>query len=127
MLDAVRLGPADDAAAVTSGRLRQVTERLITAGQWQPGDRDMLIVMDAGYDVMRLGWLLRDLPIELVGSLLADRNLRHPAPPRVPQPKGGRPPKHGKEFRLAKPETWTEPPVVTVNDTLRYGKAEARA
>lgn len=110
VLDAVRLGPADDAAAVTADQLRQVTERLITAGQWRPGDRDMLIVMDAGYDVMRLAWLLRDLPIELVGRLRSDRNLRLPAPPRVYQPKGGRPPKHGKEFRLAKPETWPEPP-----------------
>jgi hypothetical protein len=127
VLDAVRLGPADDAAAVTADQLRHVAERLIAAGQWQPGDRDMLIVMDAGYDVMRLAWLLRDLPIELVGRLRSDRNLRLPAPPRVYQPKGGRPPKHGKEFRLAKPETWTEPPVVTVNDTPRYGKAEARA
>lgn len=24
-------------------------------------------------------------------------------------PQGGRPPKHGKEFRFAKPETWGEP------------------
>jgi hypothetical protein len=127
VLDAVRLGPADDAAAVTADQLRHVAERLIAAGQWQPGDRDMLIVMDAGYDVMRLAWLLRDLPIELVGRLRSDRNLRLPAPPRVYQPKGGRPPKHGKEFRLAKPETWTEPSVLTVNDTPRYGKAEARA
>lgn len=54
VLDAVRLGPADDAAAVTADQLRKVAERLIAADQWRPGDRDMLIVMDAGYDVMRL-------------------------------------------------------------------------
>jgi hypothetical protein len=127
VLDAVRLGPADDAAAVTADQLRRVAERLIVAVQWRPGDRDMLIVMDAGYDVMRLAWLLRDLPVELAGRLRSDRALRLPAPPRVYQPKGGRPPKHGKEFSLARPQTWTEPSVVTVNDTPRYGKAEARA
>ncbi|MGW7517920.1 transposase [Streptomyces sp. NPDC054796] len=69
VLDAVRLGPADDAAAVTADQLRAVVERLIAAGQWQRGDRNMLVVMDAGYDVMRLAWVLRDLPVELVGRL----------------------------------------------------------
>ncbi|TQE21621.1 transposase [Streptomyces ipomoeae] len=127
VLDAIRLGPEDDAAAVTAAQLRQVVERLIAAGQWRDGDRDILIVMDAGYDVMRLAWLLSDLPVELVGRLRSDRVLRLPTPPRVYDPKGGRPPKHGPEFRLAKPETWPEPAVVTRNDTPRYGKAEARA
>ncbi|GHE09692.1 hypothetical protein GCM10010339_62940 [Streptomyces alanosinicus] len=128
VLDAVRLRPADDAAAVTAGQLRQVVQRLIAAGQWRHGDLDVLIVMDAGYDVMRLARLLSDLPVELAGRLRSDdRALRLPKPPRVYDPKGGRPPKHGPEFRLAKPETWPEPAVVTMNDTPRYGKAEARA
>ncbi|GAA0455103.1 hypothetical protein GCM10009544_17300 [Streptomyces stramineus] len=51
VLDAVRLGPADDVVAVTADQLRQVVQRLIAAGQWRHGDRDVLIVMDAGYDV----------------------------------------------------------------------------
>ncbi|SCG12322.1 DDE superfamily endonuclease, partial [Streptomyces sp. MnatMP-M27] len=127
VLDAVRLGPEDDAIAVTAHQLRQVVERLIRAGQWSDGDRDVLVVMDAGYDVTRLAWLLSDLPVELVGRLRSDRVLRLPKPPRVYDPKGGRPPEHGPEFRLAKPETWPEPAVVTMNDTPRYGKAEARA
>ncbi|MGW7514123.1 NF041680 family putative transposase [Streptomyces sp. NPDC054796] len=127
VLDAVRLGPTDDAAAVTSHQIRQVVERLIAASQWHDGDRDILVVMDAGYDVMRLAWVLRDLPVDLVGRLRSDRVLRLPKPPRVYDPKGGRPPKHGKEFSLARPESWPEPCVVTVNDTPRYGKAEARA
>ncbi|MFI0982739.1 transposase, partial [Streptomyces sp. NPDC021093] len=95
VLDVVRLGPADDAAAVTAGQLRAVVERLVAAGQWQCGDPDILIVMDAGYDVMRLVWVLRDLPVELVGRLRSDRVLRLPKPPRVYDPRGGRPPKHG--------------------------------
>jgi DDE superfamily endonuclease len=39
LLDAVRLGPADDATAVTAEQLRGVIERLIAAGHWRPGDR----------------------------------------------------------------------------------------
>lgn len=64
---AVRLGPADD--AVTAGQLRDVVGRLVRAGQWRPGDADILVVVDAGYDVTRLAYVLADLPVELVGRL----------------------------------------------------------
>ncbi|MFF3540008.1 transposase, partial [Streptomyces sp. NPDC002466] len=53
-LDALRLAPGDDAATVTARQMRELVERLITAGQWKDGDRDILIVVDAGYDVPRL-------------------------------------------------------------------------
>jgi hypothetical protein len=43
------LGPADDASAVTAAQLREVVTRLVHAGQWRPGDPDILIVMDSGY------------------------------------------------------------------------------
>jgi transposase len=56
ILDTVRLGPADDATAVTAEQLRGVVERLIGAGQWAPGEPDIVIVTDAGYDVARLAW-----------------------------------------------------------------------
>lgn len=65
ILDAVRLGPVDDATAITAAHLRGVVERLIAAGQWQAGDPAIAIVSDAGYDVTRLAWVLRDLPVEL--------------------------------------------------------------
>jgi hypothetical protein len=119
ILDAVRLGPADDATALTAAQLRGVIEQLIAAGQWTPGDPDITIVTDAGYDVTRLAWVLRDLPIEVVGRIRSDRVMRLLKPPRVCSPKGGRPPKHRPEFRFAKPDTWPEP------DTVKYGKAQA--
>jgi hypothetical protein len=37
-LDAVRLGPADDATAVTAGQVREVVMRIIGAGHWHDGD-----------------------------------------------------------------------------------------
>ncbi|WP_373300023.1 transposase [Streptomyces xantholiticus] len=40
-------------------------ERLIAAGQWHNGDLDVLVVVDAGYDVPRLSFLLRDLPVQV--------------------------------------------------------------
>jgi hypothetical protein len=81
ILDAVRLGPDDD-AQVTARQVREVVHRLIAAGQWRDGDPNILVVFDAGYDLARLAHLSADLPIEVVGRIRADRVLRLPAPPR---------------------------------------------
>jgi len=124
MLDAVRLGPADDATAVTAEQLRAVVARLIAAGHWSPGDPDILIVMDSGYDITRLAFVLTDLPVEICGRIRSDRVMRLARPPRLPAA-NGRPPKHGPEFALAKPATWPEPQHTTTTDTTRYGTARA--
>ncbi|MET8988109.1 transposase [Nonomuraea wenchangensis] len=127
----MRLGPADDATAVTANQLRGVIERLITAGQWRTGDPDVLSVTDAGYDITRLANVLRDLPVELPGRIPSDWVMRRPAPSREEflraHPYGGRPPKPSGEFALADPATWPEPVVSTLTDTTHYGKAETRA
>jgi hypothetical protein len=47
VLDAVRLGPADDATAVTASQLRDVVTRLIQAGHRHRCDPDIWIVMDS--------------------------------------------------------------------------------
>jgi DDE superfamily endonuclease len=124
ILDAVRLGPADDATAVTAAQLRDVVNRLIQAGHWRPGDPDILIVADTGYDITRLAFVLADLPVQLLGRIRADRVLRLPKPPR-PRAATGRPPKHGPEFHLNDPSTWPAPQHHTTTDTTRYGTAEA--
>jgi len=124
VLDAVRLGPADDATAATATQLRDVVERLITAGHWQPGDPDVVIVADSGYDIPRLAYVLADLPVELVGRLRSDRVLRLPKPPR-PAGTTGRPPKPGPEIALDRPATWPTPQHTTSTDTTRYGTAVA--
>jgi hypothetical protein len=125
VLDAVRLGPADDLAAVTAAQVRHVVERLAAAGHWRDGDPDILIVFDAGYEPARLAWLLNDLPVQLLGRLRSDRVLHQPPPPR--RPGRGRPPRHGAEFKLPEPGTWPPPAVATVTETTRYGTAAASA
>jgi DDE superfamily endonuclease len=125
VLDAVRLGPADDETEVTAAQVRDVVDRLITSGRWRPGDLDILIVFDAGYDVSRLAHLLTGLPVELLGRLRSDRVLYFPAPPR--RPGRGRPIRHGEEFALASPATWPGPQITTSTATSRYGTAIACA
>jgi hypothetical protein len=124
VLDAVRLGPTDDATAVTATQLREVVTRLVDAGHWQPGDLSILIVADSGYDITRLAFVLRDLPVELLGRVRSDRVFY---PPALARPAGavGRPSRHGPEFALARPGTWTAPAQQTSTDTTRYGTAHA--
>jgi hypothetical protein len=128
-LDAVRLGPQDDATEVTAAQLRDVIARLIAAGHWREGDPDIIIVLDAGYDLTRLAWLLADLPVDVTGRLRSDRVMYFPAPPRPARPAstGGRRPRHGHKLDFSDPATWPEPAAVTVTETSRYGTAEARA
>jgi hypothetical protein len=125
-LDAVRLGPAGDATEVTAAQVRDVVARIIAAGHWRDGDPDIVVVFDAGYDLTRLAWLLRDLPVEVLGRLRSDRVMYFPAPPRLPGT-NGRPARHGAAFKLAGQRSWPAPAVTTETETTRYGTARAMA
>jgi hypothetical protein len=128
LLDARRLGPAEDATAVTAAQLRAVIERLRAAGHCSPGDPPMLVVLDAGYDVCRLAFLLADLPIQLIGRIRADRvMLTAVTSPPVRDPRGGRPRRHGAPMTLAEPGSWPAPSTRSMTETARYGRAEARS
>lgn len=124
LLDAQRLGPADDVAEVTASQLRRVIERLIAAGHWRDGDPDILIVADAGYDIPRLALVLADLPVLVMGRLRSDRVFCFPAV-NTYSPRGGRPATHGPVFALDDASTQPDPAVATVTETTRYGTAAA--
>ncbi|MBT2210183.1 transposase [Actinomadura sp. NEAU-AAG7] len=127
LLDAVRLEPGADAAAVTVAQIRQIVGRLLATDQRTGGDLDILIVLDAGYDVPRIAFLLDDLPVEVLGRMRSDRVLRRATPPWTYNFEGGRPPKHGTEFVFGDPATWDAPQTETTTATTRYGTAVATA
>jgi hypothetical protein len=75
-----------------------------------------------------MAYLLDGLPVEVLGRMRADRVMRKPVPATWTQPRqGARPPKHGTEFRFAKPDTWGIPDAETAQVTDRYGTAQAMA
>jgi hypothetical protein len=124
-LDVIRLGPDDDPTAVTAAQIQALVARLVQAGQWHAGDPPILVILDAGYDVVRLSWLLREVPVRLLGRLRADRVLYGPAGRR----RGdwpGRPPRHGDAFRLADPATHVAPAQTSTTRHDRFGTVVAR-
>jgi hypothetical protein len=126
LLDAIRLGPDDDLAAVTAAQVREVTGRIIATGHWHDGDPDILVIFDAGYEPARLAWLLADLPVQVLGRLGTNRVLRQAPPPRQPG-QMGRPVRHGRELKLSDDAGCPAPDVHTTTQTSRYGAAHARA
>src|SRR6266487_2594927 len=110
VLDAVRLGPDDDEAEVTAAQVREVITRLIEAGHWHDGELPVLVIVDAGYDPMRLAHQLTDLPVEVLGRLRSDRVLHFPVPARQPGT-NGRPPRHRRRAGLGPAAPPADPPV----------------
>ena len=82
--------------------------------------------MDAGYDVIRLEWLLADLPLLLCARLRSSRVFW-----RVPEPKPagmpGHPREHGAPVRCGDPATWAGPSVTGPAQTARYGTVQVTA
>ena len=125
-LDAVRLGPDDDPTEVTAAQIRDVVTRIIAAGHWHQGDPDIMVVFDSGYDLTRLAWLLRGLPVEVTGRLRSDRVMYSP-PSQRQADASGRPARHGAAFRFDDQRSWPGPAVTTSTATSRYGDARACA
>lgn len=96
------------------------------AGHQKPHDPEMLVVTDTGYDVVRLAWLLQDLPVIVLGRLRLDRVFYCPAGQRKGLTKG-RGPRHGNRLALRDSATQTDPTITTTTATARYGCAAAMA
>jgi hypothetical protein len=124
LLDAVRLRPGEDATEVTAAQIRELVGRLRDAGQWKDGNPPILIVMDAGYDVVRLAWLLADLPVQLVGRVRGDRVFYAAAGSYAGL---GRPPRHGEPIKCDDPASWPAPEMTSADVHARYGNVAVQA
>ena len=124
LLDAVRLVPGQDATEVTAAQIREVFGRLRAAGQWAEADPPVLVVLDAGYDVIRLAFLLQDLPLRLLGRVRADRVFYAPPGGYAGTGRRGR---HGRSMRLDDPATWPASQQAATSVHERYGNVTVTA
>ena len=106
----------DAAGAATAG----VRRGLRRCGTW------LSVPVVSNYDLTRLAWLLRDLPVEVLGRLRSDRVMYFPAPPRRARHQRPAAP-DGAALKLADPRTWPAPAAATITQTSRYGTARAAA
>jgi DDE superfamily endonuclease len=125
-LDAVRLGPDDDPTEVTAAQLRELAGRLERAGAWRRGDPDIIVVLDSAYDVIRLAWLLADLPLMLCARLRS-RRVFYGVPAPKPAGMPGHPREHGAPVRCADPSACAGPRVTGTAQTARYGTVQVAA
>jgi hypothetical protein len=123
-LDAIRVGPDDDVTELTAAQIRELIGRLRAAGQLRADDPPVLVVTDAGYDVVRLAWLLRDLPVQLLGRVRADRVFYAPAGGYAGT---GRPVRHGAPVKLSDPASWPAPDAAHSTISVRYGAVVVHA
>ncbi len=91
------------------------------------GDPRILIVVDAGYDVPRLAFVLADLPVDVLGRLRSDRVMRLTRATTADRAPSGGPAATAPNCLSPTPTTWPHPSVVTTTDTSRYGTATATA
>jgi hypothetical protein len=123
-LDAVRLVPGEDATEVTAAQLRDVVARLRAAGQWVDGDPPVLVVLDAGYDAVRLAFLLADLPVHLLARIRGDRVFYAPAEAYAGT---GRPGRHGPAMKLDDAASRPAPQHSATDVHERYGAVAVAA
>ncbi|AJT70040.2 hypothetical protein T261_8447 [Streptomyces lydicus] len=98
VLDAVRLEPGADVAAVTTHQIRDVVERSSPRASGSRATRTSWSCWTPDTTHARIAHLLAGPPVEILGRLRSDRVMRRPTPPRVHDPKGGRLPKRDGAF-----------------------------
>jgi hypothetical protein len=121
-LDVRRVDPTENIHRVAAEQIRDLLGTL-PAGHPVP-----TFVFDAGYDPESLA---RELGVygEQVAVLVRLRRDRcfYADPEQVPQPKGGRPRRHGVKFACRDEATWWAPSAEHCGEDVQYGRIRVRA
>lgn len=128
LLDAVRIGPQDDATHVTVAQIASVLARLQAAGTLT-GRPAPVFTFDSGYDLTRISYLAdrEGLGVQVLGRVRADRVFYGPAPRRLDVGRSGRPRKHGSRFELSRPGSLPPPDERLFGQNPRYGEVTVSA
>ncbi|MGI5186284.1 NF041680 family putative transposase [Dactylosporangium sp. CA-152071] len=126
LLDAVRIGPQDDATVVTVAQIGAVVARLAAAGSLA-GRPAPLFVFDSGYDLTRITYLAADHAVQVLGRVRSDRVFYAPAPKRLRDGRPGRPRLHGNRFELSEPASLPPAEQQLSAQSPRYGAVAVSA
>jgi DDE superfamily endonuclease len=120
--DAIRIPPDADTTTATIDQVRQTVKTL-------PADGEVpMFVLDAGYDPAGLSHGLADVRAQILVRIRSDRAFFTDPPERPPHPdRAGRPPRHGRRFKLSDDKTAPKPDAQVRLEDPRYGKVRLRA
>ena len=119
-VDVKRIRPADDTGKRTAEQVKALVGRI------EDNETVPLFVFDAGYDPIALSVDLADTKAQILVRLRSDR-VFYTGPPQHPAGRAGRPPRHGRRFACAQPDTQTEPDATLTTTDSRYGRVEVTA
>jgi len=122
-LDAERIPPTADATQATIDQVRRLVGLL-------PTDGDVpMFVFDAGYDPIAIGHGLTSTRAQVLVRIRSDRVFYTdpPSRPNRPAGTGGRPPRHGRRFKLSEAKTTPRPDADLRTHDPRYGTVRVRA
>jgi DDE superfamily endonuclease len=120
-LDARRMAPSEDATDATITQVRQLSQLLGEVRGPAP-----LFVFDAGYDPIALGAGLEDVNAQVLVRIKSDRVFYDDPGPRR-GPTKGRPPRHGRRFKLSDAKSAPRPDAQLHLHDPRYGAVRVRA
>jgi hypothetical protein len=122
-LDVMRITPFDDATMATVEQIRRLV------GLLPDNVEAPLFVFDAGYDPIAIGHDLADVRVEALTRIRDDRVFYGDPPPRPNRPfeSGGRPPRHGRQFKCADRATRKKPDDSLVASDPRHGTVRVQA
>jgi hypothetical protein len=120
-LEARRIAPSEDATDATITQIRQLCHLLGECKGPAP-----LFVFDAGYDPIALGAGLTDVNAQVLVRIKSDRVFYDDPGPRRGTTKG-RPPRHGRRFKLSEAKSAARPDAQLHLHDPRYGAVRVRA
>jgi len=120
-VDALRIAPTSDATDATVGQVRRLVEALGPPKKVPP-----MFVFDAGYDPIALAAGLQDVAAQVLVRIKSDRVFYDDPGPRR-GPTKGRPPRHGRRFKLSESRSAPRPDAQIQLEDPRYGTVRVRA
>jgi hypothetical protein len=128
LLDAVRVGPDDDATLVSVEQVVEVSARLGEAGVLA-GRPAPVFVFDSGYDLTRITHLTaaHGVDVQVLGRVRSDRVFYTAVPQARAEGRSGRPRRHGDRFELAQPTSLPPAGQHLCGHSPRYGTVHVQA